>query len=134
MKNWEAFRRTPRSPLVYEGIRLCREHGLGLVLAVGGGSVIDSAKAIALGVPYEGDVWELYLSKKQPQSNPLPVATVLTIPAAGSESSPNTVITNEETRRKLGYGSPNCAPYSALSIRNCSSRSRAARWPTASAT
>ncbi|QTE97684.1 iron-containing alcohol dehydrogenase [Akkermansia muciniphila] len=48
---------------MYEGIRLCREHGLGLVLAVGGGSVIDSAKAIALGVPHEGDVWELYLSK-----------------------------------------------------------------------
>ena len=89
---------------------LCREHGLGLVLAVGGGSVIDSAKAIALGVPHEGDVWELYLSKKQPQSDPLPVATVLTIPAAGSESSPNTVITNEETRRKLGYGSPKLRP------------------------
>ena len=100
----------PTLPLVYEGIRLCREHGLGLVLAVGGGSVIDSAKAIALGVPHEGDVWELYLSKKQPQSNPLPVATVLTIPAAGSESSPNTVITNEETRRKLGYGSPKLRP------------------------
>ena len=100
----------PTLPLVYEGIRLCREHGLGLVLAVGGGSVIDSAKAIALGVPYEGDVWELYLSKKQLQSDPLPVATVLTIPAAGSESSPNTVITNEETRRKLGYGSPKLRP------------------------
>lgn len=100
----------PTLPLVYEGIRLCREHGLGLVLAVGGGSVIDSAKAIALGVPHEGDVWELYLSKKQPQSDPLPVATVLTIPAAGSESSPNTVITNEETRRKLGYGSPKLRP------------------------
>ena len=122
----------PTLPLVYEGIRLCREHGLGLVLAVGGGSVIDSAKAIALGVPHEGDVWELYLSKKQPQSDPLPVATVLTIPAAGSESSPNTVITNEETRRKLVP--PNCAPYSALSTRNCSLRSRTARWPMASAT
>ena len=100
----------PTLPLVYEGIRLCREHGLGLVLAVGGGSVIDSAKAIALGVPHEGDVWDLYLSKQQPQADPLPVATVLTIPAAGSESSPNTVITNEETRRKLGYGSPKLRP------------------------
>lgn len=100
----------PTLPLVYEGIRLCREHGLGLVLAVGGGSVIDSAKAIALGVPHEGDVWDLYLSKQQPQADPLPVATVLTIPAAGSESSPNTVITNEETRRKLRYGSPKLRP------------------------
>ena len=100
----------PTLPLVYEGIRLCREHGLGMVLAVGGGSVIDSSKAIALGVPYGGDVWDLYLSKKQPDFEPLPVATVLTIPAAGSESSPNTVITNEETRRKLGYGAPALRP------------------------
>lgn len=100
----------PTLPLVYEGIRLCREHGLGMVLAVGGGSVIDSAKAIALGVPYGGDVWDLYLSKKQPDFEPLPVATVLTIPAAGSESSPNTVITNEETRRKLGYGTSTLRP------------------------
>lgn len=100
----------PTLPPVYEGIRLCREHGLGIVLAVGGGSVIDSAKAIALGVPHDGDVWELYLSKKQPDVDPLPVATVLTIPAAGSESSPNTVITNEETRRKLGYGTPRLHP------------------------
>lgn len=100
----------PTLPLVYEGIRLCREHGLGMILAVGGGSVIDSAKAIALGVPHEGDVWDLYLSRKQPQAEPLPVATVLTIPAAGSESSPNTVITNEETRRKLGYGAPQLRP------------------------
>lgn len=100
----------PTLPMVYEGIRLCREHGLGMVLAVGGGSVIDSAKAIALGVPHDGDVWNLYLSKKQPDFEPLPVATVLTIPAAGSESSPNTVITNEETRRKLGYGSPRLRP------------------------
>lgn len=100
----------PTLPLVHEGIRLCREYGLGMVLAVGGGSVIDSAKAIALGVPYGGDVWELYLSKGRPEVEPLPVATVLTIPAAGSESSPNTVITNEETKRKLGYGTPQLRP------------------------
>lgn len=100
----------PTLPLVHEGIPLCREYGLGMVLAVGGGSVIDSAKAIALGVPYGGDVWELYLSKGRPEVEPLPVATVLTIPAAGSESSPNTVITNEETKRKLGYGNPQLRP------------------------
>ena len=70
MRNLAAFSPIPTLPLVYEGIRLCREHGLGLVLAVGGGSVIDSAKAIALGVPYSGDVWDLYLSKKQPDFEP----------------------------------------------------------------
>ncbi len=100
----------PTLPLVYEGISMCREHGLDMVLAVGGGSVIDSAKAIALGVPYEGDVWDLYLNKEDAPFTPLPVATVLTIPAAGSESSPNTVITNEETQRKLGYGSQKLRP------------------------
>ncbi len=94
----------PTLPPVYEGIRLCREHGLGMVLAVGGGSVIDSAKAIAMGVPFDGDVWDIYLGKDCGNITPLPVATILTIPAAGSESSPNTVITNEETQRKLGYG------------------------------
>lgn len=78
----------PTLPLVYEGIRLCREHGLGMVLAVGGGSVIDSSKAIALGVPYGGDVWDLYLSKKQPDFEPLPVATVLTIPRRRQRKQP----------------------------------------------
>ena len=100
----------PTLPLVFDGCRLCRDHGVGLVLAVGGGSVIDSAKAIALGVPYSGDVWDLYLSKKQPDFEPLPVATVLTIPAAGSECSPNTVFSNDETRWKLGYGAPTLRP------------------------
>lgn len=61
----------PTLPLVYEGIRLCREHGLGLVLAVGGGSVIDSAKALALGVPHEGRMGTIPF-QKQPQSDPLP--------------------------------------------------------------
>ncbi len=94
----------PTLPPVYEGIRLCREHGQGMELAVGGGSVIDCAKAIAMGVPFDGDVWDIYLGKDCGNITPLPVATILTIPAAGSESSPNTVITNEETQRKLGYG------------------------------
>lgn len=85
----------PRLSLVREGIRLCRERGVGLILAVGGGSVIDSAKAIAAGVPYSGDVWDFYTRKAVPGAA-LPVATVLTIPAAGSESSNGSVITNED--------------------------------------
>lgn len=84
----------PRLSLVYEGIRLCKENNLGFILAVGGGSVIDSAKAIAMGAIIDGDVWDFYIGKGQPRGA-LPLGTVLTIPAAGSESSPGTVITNE---------------------------------------
>ncbi len=105
----------PRLKLVYEGIRLCREEKVDLILAVGGGSTIDSAKAIAMGVPYKGDVWEMYELKKEIESA-LPVAVILTIPAAGSESSGDTVITNEEKGRKYGYGSPKLRPL--LSIMN----------------
>jgi alcohol dehydrogenase len=84
----------PRLSLVHEGIKLCKEHQLGLILAVGGGSVIDSAKAIAMGSVISGDVWNFYLGQGAPAAA-LPVGTVLTIPAAGSESSTGTVITNE---------------------------------------
>ena len=90
----------PRLSLVYEGIRLCREHQCEMILAVGGGSVIDSAKAIAIGVCYDGDVWDFYSTSKQPEEK-LPVGVVLTIPAAGSESSDGSVITKEETHEKL---------------------------------
>jgi alcohol dehydrogenase YqhD (iron-dependent ADH family) len=85
----------PRLSLVHEGVSLCKEQGLGLILAVGGGSVIDSAKAIAMGAVMDGDVWNYYLGKGAPVAA-LPVGTVLTIPAAGSEASTGTVITNEE--------------------------------------
>ena len=85
----------PRLSLVHEGVKLCKQHGLGLVLAVGGGSVIDSAKAIAMGAVIDHDVWDFYLGKGAPTSA-LPVATILTLPAAGSESSTGTVITKEE--------------------------------------
>lgn len=96
----------PRLSLVHEGINLCKKENVDLILAVGGGSVIDSAKAIAIGVYYDGDVWEVYEQGKTITAA-LPVATILTIPAAGSESSNSTVITNEEKQMKLGYGS-NC--------------------------
>lgn len=91
----------PSLALARKGIDLCRAEGVDLVLAVGGGSVIDSAKCIALGVPAPQDVWEYYTQGLPIDFTPLPVATILTLPAAGSENSPNTVITNEETSRKL---------------------------------
>jgi hypothetical protein len=85
----------PEDTLVYEGIELCRKEKVDFILAVGGGSAIDSAKAIAAGVPYDGDFWEFYGKNegvRVPITKALPVGTVLTIPAAGSEGSPNTVI------------------------------------------
>jgi len=85
----------PRLSLVQEGIKLCRDNEITFILAVGGGSVIDSAKAISIGVPYSGDVWDFYLGKTVPEKA-LPIGTILTIPAAGSESSTGTVITNED--------------------------------------
>lgn len=84
----------PRSGLVYQGIEICKKNNLDFILAVGGGSVIDSAKAIGYGVKYEGDFMDLYLGKAMPSSC-LPIGTVLTIPGAGSESSNGSVITDE---------------------------------------
>jgi alcohol dehydrogenase YqhD (iron-dependent ADH family) len=94
----------PRLSLVHEGVKLCKEHKLGFILAVGGGSVIDSAKAIATGAVIEGDVWDFYLGKGVPVAA-LPVGTILTIPAAGSEASLSSVITNEEGWLKRGFNS-----------------------------
>ncbi len=90
----------PRSGLVREGIGLCRREGVDFVLAVGGGSTIDSAKAIAAGVVYDGDFWDFYSGKYIEKA--LPVGTVLTIAAAGSEGSPDSVITNEDGMFKRG--------------------------------
>lgn len=89
----------PALSLVRKGIEVCRREKVGLIVAVGGGSVIDSSKAIAAGVPYKGDVWDFYTGKAEPVEA-LPLATVLTIPAAGSESSPGSVITNEDGQLK----------------------------------
>lgn len=97
----------PRLSKVKEGIALCRQQGIDFILAVGGGSVIDSSKAIAYGVPYEGDVWDFYIGKAE-ATTCLPVATVLTIPAAGSEMSEASVITNEDGDIKLGYSNNIC--------------------------
>ncbi len=100
----------PSLSLVRKGIEICRSEGVDCVLAVGGGSVIDSAKAIAMGTRHTGDVWKLFTQEEQLNTTPLNVATILTLPAAGSENSPNTVITNEDTNRKLGYGHEQLRP------------------------
>lgn len=85
----------PRLGLVREGIKICRENNIDFILAVGGGSVIDSAKAIGMGALYDGDVWDLYTGKLPPVKT-LPTGVILTIPATGSESSKSSVITNED--------------------------------------
>ena len=103
----------PRLSLVHEGIDLCRKEGVDFILAIGGGSVIDSAKAIACGVPYDGEVWDFYLGKAEPACY-LPVACVLTIPAAGSEMSEASVITNEDGDVKLGYSNQMSRPRFAI--------------------
>lgn len=92
----------PRLSLVHTGIELCRSEGVDVILAVGGGSVIDSAKAIGAGVPYEGDVWDFYAGTARAAST-LPVGVVLTIAAAGSESSLSSVITRDEDQNKRYY-------------------------------
>ena len=94
----------PRLSLVYEGIRICKEENVDFILAVGGGSVIDSAKAIGYGVANEGDVWDFYEKKRQAKAC-LPIGVVLTISAAGSEMSDSSVITNEDGWLKRGYSS-----------------------------
>lgn len=103
----------PRLSLVHEGIDLCRREGVDFILAVGGGSVIDSAKAIAVGLNYDGDVWDYYAGK-QPVTEMLPLGVILTIPAAGSEASSSSVITNEDGWRKVGLGSEHMRPKFAI--------------------
>ncbi|MDD4967995.1 MAG: iron-containing alcohol dehydrogenase [Paludibacter sp.] len=92
----------PRSGLVYQGIDICKKDKIDFVLAVGGGSTIDSSKAIALGSLYEGDFWDFYEGK--PVAVALPVATILTISAAGSEGSGGSVITHENGMLKRACG------------------------------
>lgn len=98
----------PRDTLVYKGIELCRREGVDFILAVGGGSVIDSSKAIAAGVPYDGDFWDFYSGRHVEKA--LPVGVVLTISAAGSEGSGDSVITKEDGLIKRGTGSDALRP------------------------
>lgn len=103
----------PRLSLVYEGIELARKEGVDLILAVGGGSAIDSAKAIGYGVANEGDVWDFYDGKRNAKGC-LPVGVVLTLAATGSEMSDSSVITREEGWIKRGYSSAYGRPVFAV--------------------
>lgn len=99
----------PKVSLVREGARLCKEQGVDLVLAVGGGSVIDSAKVIAIAAKYDCDPWE-FSAKKVIPNRSLPVGTILTLAASGSEMSSSAVLTNEETGLKRGFNSDENRP------------------------
>ena len=103
----------PRLSLVYEGIGLCKREGVDFLLAVGGGSAIDSAKAIGYGVANEGDVWDFYDYKRKATAC-LPLGVILTIAATGSEMSDSSVITREEGLVKRGYSSDYCRPKFAI--------------------
>ena len=94
----------PRLSLVYEGIELCKKEGVDFILAAGGGSAIDSAKAIGYGVANEGDVWDFYDYKRKAKGC-LPIGVILTLAATGSEMSDSSVITKEEGLIKRGYNS-----------------------------
>ena len=103
----------PHLSLVYQGIELCRKEGVDFILAVGGGSVIDSAKAIGYGMCMDGDVWELYDHKRR-AAGCLPIGVILTIAASGSEMSDSSVITKEEGGIKRGYNDDLCRPKFAI--------------------
>ncbi len=93
----------PRLDSVYKGINICRKENIDFILAAGGGSVIDAAKAIAMGTKYSGDVWDFF-TKDISCKAALPVGVVLTLAATGSEMNGNTVITKQDSQRKLAYG------------------------------
>ena len=99
----------PRITTARKGIEICKTEGIDMLLAVGGGSVIDCTKLIACGATYEGDAWDLVSRKAQP-TGALPFGTVLTLAATGSEMNAGSVITNEETQEKYGWGSPHSFP------------------------
>jgi Uncharacterized oxidoreductases, Fe-dependent alcohol dehydrogenase family len=107
----EGVKPNPRVDLVRKGINMVRENNIDLLLAVGGGSVIDTAKAIAAGLTYEGDVWDLFKYRK-PIKPTIPIGVVLTLAATGSEMNGNAVISNLETQEKLAISSPYIYPNS----------------------
>lgn len=105
----------PLINLAREGSDLCKRERIDFILAVGGGSVIDSAKAIGFGAKYEGDVWEIYDGHpRTPVTQSLPLGSIVTIAAAGSETSSSSVLTNDENQLKRGYKSEVCRPKFAI--------------------
>lgn len=110
----------PRVTTVRRGIDICRAENIELILAVGGGSVLDCAKGIAMGAKYEGDVWDLYAKRGEVRApGAIPLGTILTLSATGSEMNEGGVITNWETKEKIGSGSPYTYPrFSFCDARN----------------
>ena len=101
----------PRLEKVKEGIELVKNNGIDFILAIGGGSVIDSAKAISAGIAFDGDIWDMFIGKSEiPRTNLLPLGVVLSFPATGSEDSRGSVINNEETGEKRSIGSDYLRP------------------------
>nr|WP_102346697.1 iron-containing alcohol dehydrogenase [Bacillus sp. Marseille-P3661] len=103
----------PRLSTVHKGIEICKKESIEIVLAVGGGSVIDCSKAVAAGAKLDVDIWDV-ITKKAVATDALPIGTVLTLAATGSEMNAGSVITNMETKEKYGWGSP--AVYPKFSI------------------
>jgi len=103
----------PRLSLVRKGIELCKKEKVDFILAVGGGSVIDSSKGIGYGLAYDGDVWDFFDAKATP-AGAVPVGVVLTIPASGSEMSDSTVLTHDGLDLKRGCNSDFCRPKFAI--------------------
>lgn len=103
----------PRLGLVREGIQICKEKDISFILAVGGGSVIDSAKAIAAGAKYDGDVWDFF-TKEAFVEEAIPLGVILTIPATGSETSNGSVVTNEDGMLKRSFNSDLVRPKFAI--------------------
>ncbi|OZM56183.1 NADH-dependent alcohol dehydrogenase [Lottiidibacillus patelloidae] len=99
----------PRLSTVEKGIAICKENDIDFLLAVGGGSVIDATKAIAVGAKFDGNVWDI-ITKKAVAEDALPLGTVLTLAATGSEMNSGSVITNWETHEKYGWGTPHVFP------------------------
>lgn len=108
----------PRLSTVHRGVDICKEKGVDVILAVGGGSVIDCTKAVAAGAKYPGDIWDL-VTKKETPKEALPFGTILTLAATGSEMNAGSVITNWETHEKYGWGNPLVFPkFSILDPKN----------------
>lgn len=100
----------PRVSLVRKGIEICRQEKIDFLLAVGGGSVIDTCKSMSFGVYYDGDVWDLICGKVRPGDKRIPVADILTLPAAGSEESDSCIVSDETIPMKTGFGHPLMRP------------------------
>lgn len=124
-------RPNPKVSLCREGINICKYKGINFVLAVGGGSVIDSAKAIAVGAIINDDIWDIYQKAIVPEKA-LPVASILTLAATGSELSSRSVISNDETGAKLGIGADSIRP--VFAIMNPEHTFSVNKWQTASGT